>query len=535
MALLCFCIVTVNCQNESFDFQPGYDYDAAHFNFKVETPSKADILFVIDDSGSMREEQANLRASISKMLYELASKDTDYRVGVTSNDMIEDFKYVTCDSNTDCAPLGKAWSCSQTCLGHKGERRCVERVTIELDGGTDIDLCVNLNHDGKKGRLIAVNGNGHVLDRNDIARKVGAANAEREVLKQLSENMFGLGIYSPGYEQGLNAAAAAIGVDPDDVIDPINPANDLTRAPDGPNTYKSYGADGPTSWVRPDAMLAIIFLSDEEDCSYPANLKEIFLGDVTLGYPASTSCYLYKDSLRPVSDFTDLFIHKKADNSLTGAKKEESGKSRLTYGFIGGMSPATEFSDVPGIWTQGVPSDCRRSASGPIGECACFAFQYDPLSEGMCSFTTFNKVDLNGGDVAKFSCLDNCCEAMAGDRYFSFVSSIKRHIGDSICQDDYSRALAEIATIATEPCFQLRVYPACSDATQVSRFIKVLHFNDVLPMVDPEKPENADAKGWFYRSETNEICLHNMDRLIDDEYDITVMHTNDNGRDKGCI
>ena len=63
-SFLGLCGVTASCQNETFDFQPGYNFDAAHMSFKVETPSKADILFVIDDSGSMREEQEKLIAEI---------------------------------------------------------------------------------------------------------------------------------------------------------------------------------------------------------------------------------------------------------------------------------------------------------------------------------------------------------------------------------------------------------------------------------------------------------------------------------------
>ena len=45
---------------------------------------KVDVLFVVDDSGSMTEEQGNLSDSFEAFIYEAASWDSDYQIGVTT-------------------------------------------------------------------------------------------------------------------------------------------------------------------------------------------------------------------------------------------------------------------------------------------------------------------------------------------------------------------------------------------------------------------------------------------------------------------
>lgn len=510
------------CQDGSFDYQPGYDFAAAHFVFRVQTPSKADLLFVVDSSGSMREEQDALRASILALLNELARRDTDYRVGVTSTDMVEQWgdSLLPCDADSDCHGQGlpSSWECKHDCPDRVS--RCVERVTYDLgDGATEVPLCVSPIHDGKRGRLIAVNDNGHVLDRRDIAAIVGPADAEREIARRLAENIFGIGVYGSGYEQGLKASAWAVGVNPDDVVDPINPALDLTL-PGQANSYRRPGEANASSWVRPDAMLAVILLSDEEDCSYPTLLETYFLSDVERNLPASTSCYVDKAQLRPASQFRDLLIAKKGR------------ASRVALGFIGGVTPATVFPATLGdALVEGQPGDCRLSGGAVDEQCACFAQSYDPEVVGLCPFTALDKTDVApGGVAANFVCGQHCCEAMAGGRYFEFATGIARHRLDSICQADYSRALAEIALIATLPCFELNVTPACTDPARITQFVSVTRNGNLLPNAE----EGSATVGWYYRRDTNELCLNGLDRLLDDEYDVYILHTSDNGRVRGC-
>jgi hypothetical protein len=54
-------------------------------------PAKTDILFVVDDSGSMAEEQENLRENLSTFVVALASSPVphDFQIGVTTTDVLD--------------------------------------------------------------------------------------------------------------------------------------------------------------------------------------------------------------------------------------------------------------------------------------------------------------------------------------------------------------------------------------------------------------------------------------------------------------
>ena len=81
IAALTVLISSGACQDYDYVFQPDADREGTHLRFIVQQPSKADIVFVIDNSRSMRDEQDALKASIGQMLDLLAPRDTSYRIG----------------------------------------------------------------------------------------------------------------------------------------------------------------------------------------------------------------------------------------------------------------------------------------------------------------------------------------------------------------------------------------------------------------------------------------------------------------------
>ena len=74
------------CQVYEFVFMPESETQGSWLRFIVETPSRADLLFVVDNSESMADEQAALAASFSEMMDVLAPQDTSYRIGIVSTD-----------------------------------------------------------------------------------------------------------------------------------------------------------------------------------------------------------------------------------------------------------------------------------------------------------------------------------------------------------------------------------------------------------------------------------------------------------------
>jgi len=152
--------------------------------------SKVDILWVVDSSGSMREEQRYLGQNFSSFINQLSRTNSDFQVGVTTTDV--------CDSaNPSQVPMAT-------------------RYCPTVDGSAQTHL---------RGSLVGESGK-RVLTRSyaDLtSRFLTYAN---------------VGVSGSSFEHGLTAAKMAI--------------------------EKSLGGQND-GLVRPDAFLAVIVVSDEED------------------------------------------------------------------------------------------------------------------------------------------------------------------------------------------------------------------------------------------------------------------------------
>ena len=158
-----------------------------------------DILFVIDDSESMREEQEALRASLGRSLVDVLDARfggrPDLHIGVVSTDMGANATIPNCASS-DGGRL-------QTGAGSAG---------CEPPSGMFIE---------------------------DIGTGTGRATNYQGTLDQALGCMVELGTGGCGFEQPLQA---------------------MRRALDGSNPENA-------GFLREDAMLAVVFLTDEDDCS----------------------------------------------------------------------------------------------------------------------------------------------------------------------------------------------------------------------------------------------------------------------------
>lgn len=178
--------------------------------FVQESQTKVDVLFVIDNSGSMMEEQQNLGANFNAFLQAAQSQFVDYQVAVTT-------------TGIDPSPGG--WS---VCPGG-------------VDGG-------------EAGRLFPVVGTNPriITPSTPNAAQVFAQNVQ-------------VG-WCHWNEQGLEAAYRALSA-------PLVNSADDTRT--------SQPNDGNGGFLRPDAKLAIVFLSDEDDYStQPVTFYETFFKSV---------------------------------------------------------------------------------------------------------------------------------------------------------------------------------------------------------------------------------------------------------------
>ncbi|QSQ27854.1 choice-of-anchor D domain-containing protein [Pyxidicoccus parkwayensis] len=174
--------------------------------FFQESEAKVDVLFVVDNSGSMMEEQQSLGQNFASFLSAANQAAVDYRIGVTTTGL-------------DPSPGG--WS--------------------ECPGGAQ---------GGENGRLFPVDGSRPriITPATPNAATVFANNTRVGVCHW--------------NEQGLDAAYRAL-------------SDPLIYKADDPRTPQAN--DGNAGFLREEAKLAIIFLSDEEDfSSQPVSFYETY-------------------------------------------------------------------------------------------------------------------------------------------------------------------------------------------------------------------------------------------------------------------
>ncbi|MBZ4417001.1 choice-of-anchor D domain-containing protein [Myxococcus sp. RHSTA-1-4] len=174
--------------------------------FFQESEAKVDVLFVVDNSGSMMEEQQSLGQNFAAFLTAANKASVDYRIGVTTTGL-------------DPSPGG--WS--------------------ECPGGAQ---------GGENGRLFPVDGSRPRIITPSTPNAAGVfANNTRVGVCHWNE-------------QGLDAAHRALS-------DPLLYQQDDPRTP--------LAGDGNGGFLREEAKLAIIFLSDEEDfSSQPVSFYETY-------------------------------------------------------------------------------------------------------------------------------------------------------------------------------------------------------------------------------------------------------------------
>jgi hypothetical protein len=185
-----------------------------------------DVLFVIDNSGSMGQEQENLIANFPSFIGVLDQSGLDYRVAVTTTG--RDYEY------TMSTPLGN--------------------IPQSIDGGD----------------------NGTMLKKGTMTKR-WIEKADPDVSATFS-TLANVGTSGPSDEMPLSAMRDAF----------------EERMADGTNQ----------GFHRPDALLAIVFLTDEEDCSYEQS--------VSLGF-AQSLCD--GGTMEPVANYVTFLDQYTGDHS----------------------------------------------------------------------------------------------------------------------------------------------------------------------------------------------------------------------------
>lgn len=203
----------------------------------IDVDKKVDVLLIIDNSGSMGEEQANLAANFAPFIDTLELAGADYRIAITTTDI-----------------GGPGSNCVSPTGGELQLSSCLDRpATFEFNGESQYEAaCVAQCQLGDAELAIlptAVEVGGELVARPWIQSYNGIDNLPDAIEPLEAFQCFApQGISGCGWESPLEAMSRALG----NMEDPTQP---------------EYG------FLRDDALLAILIVTDEVDCSYNPELQ----------------------------------------------------------------------------------------------------------------------------------------------------------------------------------------------------------------------------------------------------------------------
>ena len=229
------------------------------------TPN-VDLLFVLDNSGSMGEEQAKLAASIDSLVDALEAGGADYRIGLTTTDNGNPW----CPAGTTTPEAGNlVLSSCETRLGDflfgdtvdVQDLACSDICTLDAAGLEIAPTPTHLDpNPSARPWIESIGGTTNLPANTDVAE------ALRCFLPQ--------GVNGCGFESQLESMYLA-----------------MVRAQT--QGEANYG------FIRPDSVLAVVFVTDEADCSYNKDYAtifeqdgtKVFWSDPSASFPTSAVCW----------------------------------------------------------------------------------------------------------------------------------------------------------------------------------------------------------------------------------------------------
>jgi hypothetical protein len=427
----------------------------------VDGSTKLDMLWVVDNSGSMCQEQKILRDNFNTFIEQLESTNLDFHIGVTTTHMKDDWPLepVAIPGNLQSTPQpvpGFDSSC-HTAVDETGQQiegdyqpiRNAVQAAIDCMENPDQSILTNLTnaeiecalYNQPNGCSIARVGCDNSDPDNECTAadifpdpssyraipkvlksedyKDGAA-LDVDALKSDFACMALVGTRGYGIEKGLSALALATSLEKTGGAVGTEGAN--TSAP-------NHGL------IRPNARFAAIFVTDENDCSHDGNLDE------------STPCG---------GDVCEFANKEGADSPLVPPadfKGQLMDNLRETKG-----NPAFGEADV---LVASIHGNYKRFMGEVPTDSECGASDYEGISP---------------------SCATSLGVAFSGDRYERFLQSFpegqyypapreddpEAHLTGWMCTGDFRpalQAIGEFFTQAAGGCITRPIFP-CEDSSQ---------------------------------------------------------------------
>lgn len=362
----------LGCQGYTFEQKCPEGITESQLTVPAAKPVPADILFVVDNSASMADEQANLAANFEFFINQIVGSG-DYQIAIVSTDQ---------DSSG-------------------GERE--GQVSITYDDTSSYRPLSGINGDSC-GELTAL-AHGCFRGPNPARRIIRSSQPKEEQISDFQANV-DVGSCGSGNEAGLKSMRSAL----------------QQTAPNQCNE----------GFLRDDANLVIIFVSDEEDTD-------------------NTQISQYVQDLAAFKDPSQVRIA-----AIIGSVDGDASDCSINEGAACGSiceTPPTPGSRTP--CTPGATNSCPAGEYCDSNQRRCENSELQYWNNENCSWCTYY-------DVA------DCCSAKGGSRYVRFARAVEDRIVsagigidksdckapegtrsgclvDSICQDNFGATLERIA------------------------------------------------------------------------------------------
>ncbi len=509
------------CQDYTFDFRKPERIEAQRLNQLVATLTPVDILFVIDNSPTMREETDELKNNVERFVTSLATEGVDFQIGIVTPD-------VECNLPTRLC-TGGAGSFSNSCCALKtGLATCAD-----LDNNGD---SIFETSDCEAGRLQGSTANG-----TRVFTPPSEADRPQWTAEFVQAIEFALhGLKGSAFESGIQAAALAVAC----AVGHPDCSNEATG-----NAGAALNLNN--GFIRANADLVLIFLTDEDDCS--AGDRTIYLRpdnpssslDQAAHFCSPDECYAYYnegtdqdgDGLDNWSDPSGPTIASRrlrCGNTGTIDRVVNPPQLRDVGFFIDRISA---YKSLRQVRAAGIISAVQRSENTAFEGSACFVADGGPsavcgcvagANDFSCEVTAANgqgttrfpaRSDTPGGPVSPTA---SGCTAAPGNRYVMFLDELGNRrqsqgygrdvLVDSICRTRYDATLDAIVNNVIIPrCFTLGETPSSPD------FLTVTLNGETLPNV----PVGSTRPGWSLVENSRQVCLEGgLRKRVGDRFEI---------------
>lgn len=454
LALASFAGCNAFCNRRVFEqVTPTCDQTIAN-DVDIPAEKASDILIVVDNSGSMQEEQDRLGVAfinedtspagcpISKdslkdfarcdeepapdvcrfrnpgpdklagelkncgFIQVLAAFENDFRIGVITTDVgICDNRFPDAQAGQFCSGAGagtpECATFNNIAWGYRPQRGC-------------------LQPNGVPGTSLKVIARSDLTDEDPNNDEIG---------QRFVDTLKNIRTFGTPIERGLDAAKLFLD------------ENNTDRGPGCENDLDSF--------LRKDAKLIVIYLTDEEDCSREDTVEACT--DATCTCPADTSCDIFPcaaggDCAPGRTEFAGEVCN-------TFAGHFDNRIKANCYDLEGQLSPVTDYVD----FLKGLKSDPNDVSVAVIAGGLPTGAEGDIQPAG-CTF------DANNGAVPSGACnvsfgssntctpQQNCCFADPGERYFELAAGMNG-LKDTICVDSFGQTMIKIAVFIADVDF----------------------------------------------------------------------------------